>query len=403
MRLLLPIVMMLLCLGGSAQGGPAADQLARDLAAGQLQAGITAQGPAADSDDKEALAARGSLRFLSAIEHLAQALYRHGLETTSGGPMMNLPVLRIPVAPNPHPEPLDYAGFRAILERLVSDLDAAEADLAGVGDAEVKLPVDLATVRLDLNGDGTSDANESLGAMMLALTHGDATATPPTVSFDTADIYWLRGYSKFIGAFSQFMLAHNFADSFNKTFHLYFPHAGLPLADKLVRTDPSAWSDGAIGDAISFIHLVSWDVIDPSRLADARLRLKAMAELSRMGWAAARRETDNDREWLPNARQSGVFGSVVITDAEIDGWLAIMDEFDAILDGRKLMPHWRFHQGLNVKRMFAEEKRFDLVLLIAGPDAVPWLEDGPVSDMATWENLMRTFGDNFLGYAMFFN
>ncbi len=57
---------------------------------------------------------------------------------------------------------------------------------------------------------------------------------PMAVDFDTADIYWLRGYGSFLGAFGQLLLAHDFSAAFDKTFHIYFPKAGLPLADKLV-------------------------------------------------------------------------------------------------------------------------------------------------------------------------
>jgi hypothetical protein len=229
---------------------------------------------------------------------------------------------------------------------------------------------------------------------------------PPqaVIAFDTTDIYWLRGYSRFLSGFAQFMLAHDFHVTFDKTFHVFFPNAGLPLADRLKRADaPDAWADGALGDAIAFLHLINWPVAEPVRLADVRLRLKAMAEMSRKSWAAARQETDNEAEWLPNAKQQTVFAGPPVTDEMINGWLAVMAEFDAILDGKKLLPHWRFKQGLNVKRMFEESKNFDFVLLIAGADAAPWLEDGPVSSSADWNSLMNVFQGNFLGYAMWFN
>ena len=32
-----------------------------------------------------------------------------------------------------------------------------------------------------------------------------------------------------------------------------------------------------MGDAIAFLHLISWDVAEPARLKDVRFRLKAMA------------------------------------------------------------------------------------------------------------------------------
>jgi hypothetical protein len=399
MRVFAALFMLLACVGAtSAQTVP--ELLTKHLYAGTLAEGDKALAAAGTA---EAQAGQGLVRFVTAIEHLAQAMHRHGLATRSGGPMINLPILRIPVPPNAKPEKLDYAGFRAIFQRLVDDLDAAEAAMAPVGDAPVKFPIDLLKVRLDLDGDGKAADYEVLGNLMNNLAPG---MVPPqaVIAFDTTDIYWLRGYSRFLSGFAQFMLAHDFHDTFDKTFHVFFPDAGLPLADRLKRADaPDAWADGALGDAIAFLHLINWPVAEPARLADVRLRLKAMAEMSRKSWAAARQETDNDAEWLPNAKQQTVFAGPPVTDEMINGWLAVMAEFDAILDGKKLLPHWRFKQGLNVKRMFEESKNFDFVLLIAGADAAPWLEDGPVSSSADWNSLMNVFQGNFLGYAMWFN
>jgi hypothetical protein len=80
-----------------------------------------------------------------------------------------------------------------------------------------------------------------------------------------------------------------------------------------------------------------------------------------------------------------------------------MQEFELILDGKKLVPHWRFDRGMNVKRMFEESKRFDLVLLLTGSDAALYLEDGPLSSSGDWNSLMGVFQGNFLGYALWFN
>jgi hypothetical protein len=392
-----------LSLTTSSLAGPAADQLPKILESGNLSAGVASL----TTDDAETKAARGAVKFVIAIEHLAQSFHRHGLQTSNGGPMVNLPVLRIPVPPNPKPEPLDYARFRAIFETLAADLDSAKADLAGVGDADVKLPVDLLRIRFDLDGDGKSADYEGLGPILAALSglspDPNTQASFP-IAFDTADIYWMQGYANFISAFAEFLLAHDFETTINKTFHIYFPNAGLPLAGKLVRPDPGdQWSGGAIGDGIAMLHLINWKVADAAKLKNVRERLKAMAELSRKSWTAARKETDNDREWLPNAKQTPAAANMEVTDEQIDGWLAVMGEFEAVLDGRKLLPHWRFSQGLNVKRMFEESQNFDLVLLVTGTDAVQWLESGPVSDQATWNNMMGAFRGNFLGYAVWFN
>ena len=53
-------------------------------------------------------AARGTLKFFAAIEHLGQSFHRHGLEI-SRQQVFGFPILRMPVPPNANPEKLDYA------------------------------------------------------------------------------------------------------------------------------------------------------------------------------------------------------------------------------------------------------------------------------------------------------
>jgi hypothetical protein len=410
MRTLFLASALLFAIVGSAFAGEVNDLLTRHLYAGSLAQGDRALEPLAASSEKakaaEAQAARGILAFVAGAERLGQSLHRHGLQTPESRAMFQLPILRLPVPPNLKPEKLDYQKFRAILQSLVEDLTAAEASLASSQGTDVKLTFDLLKVRLDLDADGKASDYESLGAIMQQLTRAPGPMPAEmTFSFDAADMLWLRGYSQFIMATGQFALAHDFQATFDKTFHIFFPNAGLPLAKELVQPlDPNnMFSEGAIGDAIAFIHLINWPVVEPARLADVRVKLKAIATLSRQSWQAARAETDNDREWLPNAKQSSALTSLPATDEIIDGWLAVMSEFESVLDGKKLLPHWRFERGLNVKRMFAESKNFDLVLLITGTDAVPYLEDGSVSSGAEWNNLMQVFRGNFLGYALWYN
>ena len=56
--------------------------------------------------------------------------------------------------------------------------------------------------------------------------------------------------------------------------------------------------------------------------------------MNRETWKHIRAETDDDHEWLPNPRQTGVLG-LCVTDAMIDGWLAMMSELAALLDGKR--------------------------------------------------------------------
>jgi hypothetical protein len=356
--------------------------------------------------------ADGVLKFNQAVETLGQSLYRYGLEAPQTRDLaMILPVMRMPVPTNPNPEKIDYQAFRKILETLVIDLDASEAALASAGEVEAKLNVNLTTIGYDFNLDGKRTPDETLPAILTGMLGPNVTPSSDfSVKFDTADIYWLRGYGRFISGFAQFLLAHDFEDTFNKTFQIYFPRSGLAVGEKLRANRSSAGiyigspeGEGTIADAIAFIHLINWPTVEAARLDDARKRWSEMADLSPKSWAAARKETDNDREWLPNAKQTQAITGSVNSDETINAWLAVMTEFKEILDGKKLMPHWRFDKGLNMKRFFTESKSFDLVLMITGTDAVQYAEDGPVSTSARWNELMSAFQGNFLGYAVWYN
>ncbi len=63
-------------------------------------------------------------------------------------------------------------------------------------------------------------------------------------------------------------------------------------------------------------------------------------------------------------------------------------------DGR-LLPHWRFSEGFNFRRVFFEPRDFDLVLWAAGYSVVPYLEDGPTLSISDWSQWNRAFNGNF--------
>jgi hypothetical protein len=93
-----------------------------------------------------------------------------------------------------------------------------------------------------------------------------------------------------------------------------------------------------------------------------------------------------------------------MVDAErIAAWYQVLDEADAILDGEKLVPHWRLRQGINLRRVFEEPQPFDLVLWITGPAALPYLEDGPVSTSEEWARMIEAFEGSFGLFALWVN
>lgn len=407
MRALLALLFVTL-LGCGAAAQSVQDILTRHLYDGTSQKGaaelaaLSASTQDAGIKD-EAKAAEGILTFIGGIERLGQSLYRYGLEPQRDFMFVRLPILRFPVPHNPKPETLDYEGFRAIAVTLVNDLDKAESALALAGDRPLKFKIEPMRVVLDINGDGKAQAEESL-AKIIEGASGIALPANLQIGFDNADIYWLRGYGRLISASAQFGLAFDFADLFNNTFHLFFPRSGLATGEGLKTAGAQITSgDGAIADIIAFIHLINAPIKEPERLADVRTRLKAVVAMSLQSWTSARAETDNDGEWLPNARQTSAFVQLPVTEDEIDNWIAVMQEVDQILDGKKLLGHWRFAKGINVRRFFESAKSFDLVMLVTGAAALPFLENGPLVDMRSWAELTGPFGANFMNYGVWFN
>ncbi|MGZ0172023.1 MAG: hypothetical protein ACKVHE_20965 [Planctomycetales bacterium] len=152
-------------------------------------------------------------------------------------------------------------------------------------------------------------------------------------------------------------------------------------------------------------------------MQSALAHLESMIDLSRESWKLIQAETDDDHEWLPNPEQTGVILNVRVRQEMIDGWHEFLNEMEHLLKGTKLIPFWRgtpggmvagvvpinAKYGINLRRVFNEPQRFDLVLWIQGTAAMPYLEEGDRTDMAVWERLARVFGGEFFGFAIWFN
>lgn len=415
--------------------GPAADLLREGLYSGELDATATALTPLAEAGDQEATFGLGLVTFGTAIEAVSQALYRHGATAPDGGPMAT-GMLGVPVpAPpaNPNPAPLDYELFRGELEAFVGTLDAGAGLLEAAGESgDYVVPVDILKLRIDLNDDGTADNRETVGAVMAAVfgispadlagapppppsgerSQSGAGHTPPAaaagnteIGFDRADAIWLAGYSNVLAAQADFLLAHDFSELFNATFHRLFPRAGLPMQEfsrgGMLALDPE--TDSAIADAIAMIHTLDWPVIDRDRMLRVLERGKTITALSRRNWEAILAETDDFHELVPSPSQTPIVPGAMVTDEMVAAWHVTLDTLDRILAGDLLIPHWRFKQGFDLAAYFGTAERTDLVMILTGHGALPFLKDGPVADADSFAEANRVFGDNLLGYAFWFN
>ena len=382
-----------------------ADEAAQKATASFLEAGKLADGDAAlqamidkDPANGDARFGLGVIRFVRAIEHLSQGLYRFGLRPLSNTFM--LPVVRLPVPVNADPKPITYSDFHGLITDFVSDLGKADATLAEIGTAEVHLPLDLRKVSYDVIGDGSGREPLLAALQRISGMRDEDLAQSLVFDFDRGDALWLRGYSNLLRAFGEFFSAYDWHESFDYTFHLFFPQAGLPFTGALFNATGDDFND--IADLISFLH-IRWPLAEPARMTSAREHLKSVIALSRQTWDAIEAETDDHDEWLPNPHQTGRFAILKVSQEQIDGWRAMLDESDLILDGKVLVPHWRFKQGFDLRRVFEEPKDFDFVLWLTGPAVLPYLANGPIETSEHWDKILGAFGTDFGLYAAWFN
>jgi hypothetical protein len=163
--------------------------------------------------------------------------------------------------------------------------------------------------------------------------------------------------------------------------------------------------DFDFADVVAVIHLINLPVVEPQRMQAALTHLEQVIALSRESWRDILAETDDEREWIPNPKQTGILPGVQITQPMVEGWQEVLDEVEAILQGKKLIPFWRGddQRGVNLRKVFTEPTTFDLVMWIQGTAAAPYLQEGPLSTPDTWQRFNQMFNGQFVGFAIWFN
>ena len=397
------------------------------LETGRLSDAAVAMTAAIESNpaDQQARFSLGVVHFLQAIEGLGYDHYRYGLLADR---RRQITFMRLPVPENNKPEKLTYEGARQILQNYADGLAKAEATLAEVKPDGIKLPLAVGKLRLDLDHNGDASDAESLWSILQGLgnprTRSNEATSDLVIAFDDADVLWLQGYCHVMGGLAEIALAYDWQEQFNCTAHLFYPNIETPypfLAEEGAGM-LAGFNTQNVLDVLALIHTANYEVAEPERMKTALSHFESVITLSRQSWKLIEAETDNDREWIPNARQFSAMAGMRVGQGMIRNWAKFLDEMELILQGRKLVPFWRGVKGgiplfvsnagnlpvnskvgINVRRIFTEPRRLDLVLWLQGTGLAPFLEEGPRVDLKTFEEIGREFQGEFFTFMFWFN
>lgn len=395
MRMLLTLMFLASACAGACTA-PEPPLAEKYLHSGQLALGEQAleKALAANPNDGQAQFGLGVIRLVRGVERLGQALHEYGLKPENSG----IPFLRLPLAKNPDPAPITYYAFRRVLDDFHRDLALAEATLKAVNDDQVKLPLRLAGVRLDLDGDGqaTDKLMDVLKRIMPGQDFGFLGNNPEfLICFDRGDVAWMRAYCCLLMGMLDLYLAYDGEELFDLTAGDLFARPKKPF------TGDAAERNRRFGKLLDTIVLK-----EPARLGRFRKRIVQVAQLNREAWRHIRAETDNDHEWLPNPKQVGVLG-LPVRDEMIDGWLAMLAEAEALFEGRRSGTRsfglGKEDKGLNLKVLLDDPPpQFDRGFPNNLPDKY-WSSEKEV-DMRAILSVARLFGDaSAVGYMAWFN
>jgi len=427
-RILTSVLLPVACLTAGFCGSVVADEAApveEYLLQGKLADGAAAMQALVEEDsaNQQARFSLGVVEFLQAIEGLGQDQYRFGL---LGRRARSIPFMRLPIEENKQPEQISYKDARAMLQRFVNQLQRAEQTLSAVTPDDVRLPLKLGQIRLDLNNDGEVTNEESLWHITQVLQNPrrpPEAAAPKKfpIVFDAGDVPWLQGYCHALSALGEIVLAHDWQDQFERTAHLFYPKVDSPYEYLQAEGIGPFMGFGGqnIFDFVAWLHTINYEVVEPERMQKALMHMETVISLSRASWKLIEAEEDDENEWLPNSKQTSVMKGFSIGRAQITGWHEFLDELELILQGKKLVPFWRGIKGgvspftnrfpvnpdigINVRKIFTEPTRFDLALWLQGTGLQPYLEKGDITSPEKWQKMMANFRGQFFNFALWFN
>ena len=349
----------------------------------------------------EDIFAIGGLHFLGAVERALQLQWRTGADqvTANAGDTLGLPFLRLPVPPNPSPEPFNGALITQLFTDIDADMAAARTALASLPQGEeFGLELTFSDLWFDVNQNSTRDPKEDaltiLGPQLMGWQwqDPDPAAPPLTIRFDAADVAWLTAYTHVMSGVANTVLAYDPAVAIDR---VIASRTALKVAQPSSDDYNFDASFGQFLDAFAMLEGAVNQQPDAARAKAAKDHFLGMITENRRFWTLVALEADNDREWIPNDKQNSALG-LTLPPGTGDTWLGVLADGEALLQGRLLFPYWRgpFGQGINLGRMFDDPAPMSITGWIQGWAAVPYLEQGPVIDDTSLRQFEGLMGGN---------
>ena len=325
--------------------------------------------------------------FLGGIEAAFQA--RHRIGATE--PLLPLPLLGAPLPPNPDPQPMTADFVNAIMRDISGAMQRTRDALP---DDPAVLVLDLRALWLDVDGDGRRGPGEDIQTLSgLPFPEG-----PAEVRFDAADIHWLRAYTHLIEGVASLILAFDPEPALAQRIALeaalaeQFAEPPGQMA-RAPNMDMQARAFGPIVDRIAVVLQTLRRQPDPALTRAAGDHLRAMVAANRLFWAEVATETDNDREWIPNDAQQAALG-FALPPGTGPMWLAILDEVDQALEGKMLIPYWRFApgHGVDLAQWLREPAPVEVADWVQGSAALPYARPGLTVGTDNWDRFLGSLG-----------
>ena len=341
--------------------------------------------------------AQAGLQFLLAVEAVLQVRYDN-----SAQPVALFPGMDTEMPPNPDGS-FDPAFLETAMSRALERLSQAERTLEGIAGTDFATEISLEAIWFDINGNGEKDDWETGNGVFEDVAGAETPTEPVTVRFDTADAHWLKAYVHALSGSAELIL------SVDPTPAIETVYEGRKQLNAIGQPERLFIEDEQL-DALVATLLALRGTPDRERTRRAHAHFLSMVEENRKFWDTVALETDNDREWLPNADQVSAFG-VPVSAETAEGWQQTLSEIEDILEGRTLLPTWRFNNdrnaetgvGVNLSKFLQDPGDLDVVLIIHGAGLAPYLETGPLANGSAWREFGNQTGTNSFLFALWFN